>query len=96
MTSFMGTVRTEVAVGMDSDCSMFLAVRIGAPLSFSVLGSATVCDGALCTASGVREVRDDAAALMVLAFFLLTVAEVGEGGLADGAGSLVPEPSCGA
>ena len=30
-TSFIGTVRTEVAVGMERDASMFRAVRIGAP-----------------------------------------------------------------
>ena len=31
MTSFIGTERTEVAVGMVNEASMFLAVRIGAP-----------------------------------------------------------------
>jgi hypothetical protein len=39
ITSFIGISRTEVAVGIDSEDSMFLAVRIGAPRSRSVRGS---------------------------------------------------------
>ena len=44
MTSFIGTDRTDVAVGTVSDDSMFLAVRMGAPRSTVYLGSTT--DGA--------------------------------------------------
>ena len=40
MTSFIGMVRTEVAVGIDSDASMLRAVRIGAPLNTVRRGSA--------------------------------------------------------
>ncbi len=39
MASFIGTLRTEVAVGMASEASMLRAVRIGAPLSCVRVGS---------------------------------------------------------
>src|SRR5699024_3256049 len=45
ITSFMGTLRTEVAVGTDSDASMFLAVRIGAPRIVVSFGWAPVGSG---------------------------------------------------
>ncbi len=45
MTSFMGTERTEVAVGTVSDDSMFLAVRIGAPRRTVYFGCAAVGSG---------------------------------------------------
>ena len=44
MTSFIGTDRTDVAVGTVSDDSMFFAVRMGAPRSAVYFGWAA--DGA--------------------------------------------------
>lgn len=45
ITSFIGTERTEVAVGTDSEVSMFLAVRMGAPRSTVYFGSAVEGSG---------------------------------------------------
>lgn len=45
MTNFIGTERTDVAVGMDSEASMFFAVRMGAPRSTVYLGSFTAICG---------------------------------------------------
>ena len=39
MRTLAGTARAEVAVGMDRESSMFLAVRAAAPLSLVALSS---------------------------------------------------------
>ena len=43
MISFIGTLRTVVAVGIVSERSMLRAVRIGAPLSTVVVGAPFAC-----------------------------------------------------
>src|SRR5918997_6762606 len=45
-SSFTGTERTEVAVGTDSDASMFAAVRAGAPRRTVYVGSSLAWAGA--------------------------------------------------
>src|SRR5690554_6140076 len=45
MTSFIGMLRTEVAVGTDRDASMFFAVRMGAPRMTVYFGSAALGSG---------------------------------------------------
>ena len=53
ITSFIGTVRTDVAVGTSSDWSMFFAVRRGAPRRVLRFGSSTwaVCASIVSPAS---------------------------------------------
>jgi hypothetical protein len=47
MVSFIGTVRTLVAVGISKEMSMFFAVRIGAPRIVTFVAAAVTGAGRL-------------------------------------------------